>query len=159
VTEQTKWDQAQTLAVRHHLRAVLDRVAAALGSLPAGRPLVDLALSGHAHCLEVLRGLDTGHGDAHIPWVICGGSGYSLRRQRSEGDELRESIDGTERAVARCELFVGRSGRGSSLRRPYSALRVDVAEGRPLRITLTPLIAEKLPGRRWHSRVLAPIAL
>ena len=85
VTEQTKWDQAQTLAVRHHLRAVLDRVAAALGSRPAGRPLVDLVISGHAHCLEVLHSLDTGHGDARIPWVICGGSGYSLRRQRSEG--------------------------------------------------------------------------
>jgi 3',5'-cyclic AMP phosphodiesterase CpdA len=159
VTERTKWDQAQTLAVRHHLRAVLDRVAAALGSRPAGRPLVDLVLSGHAHCLEVLRGLDTGHGDAHIPWVICGGSGYSLRRQRSAGVELRESIDGRERPVARSELFVGRSGRGASLRRPYSALRVDVAEGRPLRLSLTPLVAEKLPGRRWQERALAPIAL
>ncbi len=159
VTERTKWDQAQTLAVRHHLRAVLDRVAAALGPLPAGRPLVDLVISGHAHCLEVLHSLDTGHGDARIPWVICGGSGYSLRRQRSEGSLLRERVDGADREVARSELFVGRSGRGSFLRRPYSALRVDVAEGRPLRLRLTPLLAEKLPGRHWHCRALAPITL
>ena len=63
-----------------------------------------------------------------------------------------ERVDGGERDVARSELFVGRSGRGSSLRRPYSALRVDVAQGRPLQFRLTPLIAEKLPGRRWHCR-------
>jgi hypothetical protein len=107
----------------------------------------------------VLHSLDTGHGDARIPWVICGGSGYSLRRQRSEGRLLSERLDGGERAVARSELFVGRSGRGSTLRRPYSALRVDVAQGRPLRFRLTPLLAEKLPGRHWHCRALAPITL
>lgn len=159
VTERTKWDQAQTLAVRHQLRAVLDRVSAELGSLPGSRPLVDLAISGHAHCLEVIRSLDTGHGDARIPWVVCGGSGYSLRRQRAEGGDLRERIDGEEKIVARSQLFVGRSGRGSTLRRPYSALRVDVAAGRPLRLSLTPLVAEKRTGRRWQCSALAPIAL
>jgi 3',5'-cyclic AMP phosphodiesterase CpdA len=156
VSEATKWDQGQTLAIRHHLRAVLDRVAARLGERPGGRPLVDLVLSGHAHCLEVLRSEDTGHGDARIPWVISGGGGYSLRRQRPEGPELRETIDGRERIVARSRLFVGRSGRGSSLRRPYSALRVDVEAGRPLRFRLTPLIAEKA-RRQWRFTTLDPI--
>ncbi len=149
VTEASKWDQGQTLAVRAQLRRVLDRVAAALGPLPAGRPLLDLAFSGHAHCLELLATGDTGHGDARIPWLICGGSGYSLRRQRPEGPELLEGPPGAERVVARSRLFLGRSGRGSALRRVYSALRVDVAAGTPLRLTLTPLVAEKAEGR-WH---------
>lgn len=149
VTETSKWDQGQTLAVRARLRGVLDRVAATLGALPAGRPLIDLAFSGHAHCLELLSTGDTGHGDAHIPWAICGGSGYSLRRQRREGPDLLEGPAGSERVVARSRLFLGRSGRGSSLRRSYSALRVDVAAGTPLKLTLTPLVAEKADGR-WH---------
>lgn len=149
VTEASKWDQGQTLAVRARLRSALDRVAAALGPLPAGRPLLDLAFSGHAHCLELLHTADTGHGDARIPWAICGGSGYSLRRQRPEGPELLEGPAGSERVVARSRLFLGRSGRGSSLRRSYSALRVDVAAGSPLKLTLTPLVAEKAEGR-WH---------
>jgi hypothetical protein len=149
VTEVSKWDQGQTLAVRAQLRRVLDRVAAALGDLPAGRPLIDLAFSGHAHCLELLSTGDTGHGDAHIPWAICGGSGYSLRRQRPEGPELLEGPAGSKRVVARSRLFLGRSGRGAALRRAYSALRVEVAAGTPLKLTLTPLVAEKAEGR-WH---------
>ncbi len=158
VTETSKWDQGQTLAVRTQLRRVLDRVAAALGDLPAGRPLLDLAFSGHAHCLELLDIGDTGHGDAHIPWAICGGSGYSLRRQRREGSELLEGPRGAERVVARSRLFLGRSGRGSALRRAYSALRVDVAAGTPLKLTLTPLVAEKAEGE-WRPYRGAKITL
>ncbi len=157
VTEVSKWDQGQTLAVRAQLRRELDRVAAALGDLPAGRPLLDLAFSGHAHCLELLSTGDTGHGDAHIPWAICGGSGYSLRRQRPEGPELLEGPPGSERVVARSRLFLGRSGRGSALRRAYSALRVDVTAGTPLKLTLTPLVAEKAHGawRPYRGREIA----
>ncbi|MCT0225357.1 metallophosphoesterase [Synechococcus sp. CS-1328] len=158
VTETSKWDQGQTLAVRVQLRRVLDRVAASLGDLPAGRPLLNLAFSGHAHCLELLSTGDTGHGDAHIPWAICGGSGYSLRRQRPEGPELLEGPPGSERVVARSRLFLGRCGRGSSLRRSYSALRVDVAAGIPLKLTLTPLVAEKAEGK-WRPYRGAGIAL
>ncbi|MCT0206376.1 metallophosphoesterase [Synechococcus sp. CS-1332] len=158
VTEVSKWNQGQTLAVRAQLRRVLDRVAAALGDLPAGRPLLDLAFSGHAHCLELLNTGDTGHGDARIPWAICGGSGYSLRRQRPEGPELLEGPPGSERVVARSRLFLGRSGRGSALRRAYSALRVEVAAGIPLKLTLTPLVAEKVEGE-WRPYRGAGIAL
>lgn len=153
VSEASKWDQGQTLAVRARLRLALDRVAAALGDLPAGRPLLDLAFSGHAHCLEVISTGDTGHGDAGIPWVICGGSGYSLRRQRPQGPDLCEGPAGDQHVVAHSRLFLGRSGRGSALRRAYSALRVEVAAGMPLRITLTPLVAEKVAGR-WHPHQL-----
>jgi len=158
VTEVSKWDQGQTLAVRAQLRRALDRVAAALGDRPAGRPLLDLAFSGHAHCLELLDIGDTGHGDARIPWAICGGSGYSLRRQRREGPELLEGPAGSERVVARSRLFLGRSGRGPSLRRTYSALRVEVAAGTPLKLTLTPLVAEKAEGQ-WRPYRGASIAL
>jgi 3',5'-cyclic AMP phosphodiesterase CpdA len=150
VTEASKWDQGQTLAVRHQLRQVLNQVAARVGAPARGRPLVDLGLSGHAHCLEYIETADTGHGDAWMPWLICGGSGYSLRRQRPEGPILRESREVGERTLARSQLFVGRSGRGSRLRRAYSGLRVDVAAGRPLRLRLTPLVAEKLEGSWRH---------
>ncbi|MCT0213159.1 MULTISPECIES: metallophosphoesterase [unclassified Synechococcus] len=160
VTEATKWFQGQTLAVRHRLRQVLDQVAAELGpdDRDPRQPLLSLVLMGHAHCLEVLRTGATGHGDAHIPWVICGGSGYSLRRQRPEGADLGGSVGGQPATLARSELFVGRSGQGARLRRPYSALRVEVGTGRPLRLRLIPLVTERL-NKQWQQTQLAPILL
>jgi 3',5'-cyclic AMP phosphodiesterase CpdA len=159
VTEKTKWFQAQTLAVRLHLRQVLDEVAAAVGAAAEGCPLVDLVLSGHAHCFEYLTTVDTGHGDRNIPWVVCGGSGFSLRRQRKQGPILSE----LGQPVATSHLFVGRSGTGSQKRRPYSALRVDVKYDRekadaPPRFILRPLIAEHYQGE-WCKYDLGPIDL
>lgn len=121
VTEATKWYQGQTLAIRHRLRQVLDGVQQALGDRSPDQPLVNLMLSGHAHCFEYLRTEDTGHGDAHLNWVVCGGSGYSLRRQRPEGPVLTEvlSEDQTQ-AVAKSYCFAGRNGHGSQKRHPYS---------------------------------------
>ena len=59
--------------------------------------------------MEVLRTHDTGHADSHTDWVICGGSGYGLRRQRRKGSELMEKdIDGTKNHVATSNLFIGR---------------------------------------------------
>ncbi len=155
VTEATKWNQAQTLAVRHQLQQVLDRVADQLGERPGGRPLLDLACSGHAHCLELVRVGATGRGDAGIPWLVCGGGGYSLRRQRPEGPVLS---DAGGRPLARSHLFHGRDGHGAELRRRYSGVRVDVDAGSPPRFTLTPLVAERARGR-WHCRPLAPIRI
>lgn len=155
VTEATKWNQAQTLAVRCQLQRVFDRVATRLGERREGRPLVDLAFSGHAHCLELVQVADNGRGDAGIPWVVCGGSGYSLRRQRLQGPELH-AADGSP--LARSHFFHGRHGHGSALQRRYSGLRVDVAAGSPPRFTLTPLVAERAAGR-WHCRPLEPIQL
>lgn len=150
VSEATKWAQGQTLAVRYHLRQVLDAVAAGVGDTAQNRPLVDLVLNGHAHCFDYLRTGDTGHGDAHIPWVICGGSGYSLRRQRAEGPEITETTDGQTRTVAKSHLYLGRTGDGSNLKRPYSGLRVEVSSDNPPRLTLTPLVAEKFNGK-WKG--------
>ncbi|MBE9135994.1 metallophosphoesterase [Nodosilinea sp. LEGE 07088] len=154
VTEATKWAQGQTLAVRHHLRQVLDAVFSAVQAQAQGRPLIDLVLNGHAHCLDYLRTGATGHGDAHIPWVICGGSGYSLRRQRPEGSVLTENHLGIPRAIAKSHLYLGRSGSGSQLKRPYSGLRVEVTPGKPPKLTVTPLVAEKFKGE-WQRYEMA----
>ncbi|NMF86795.1 metallophosphoesterase [Nodosilinea sp. P-1105] len=161
VSEATKWPQGQTLAVRHHLRQVLDAVADRVGDITQDQPLVNLVLNGHAHCLDYLRTGDTGHGDRHIPWVVCGGSGYSLRRQRPEGPELTEMTDnsnGENVVLATSHLYLGRRGKGSTLQRPYSALRIDVNDGVPLKLTLTPLVAEKVEGG-WKQYCLDQITV
>jgi 3',5'-cyclic AMP phosphodiesterase CpdA len=161
VTEATKWQQAQTLAIRHRLRQVLDLVSKEVGLLCGGRPLVDLVLNGHAHCLEYLRTRDTGHADSNINWIVCGGSGFSLRRQRPEGLELTESY-GTEsnhtRKVARSLLFVGRNGYGSKKRRPYSFLRIDVQDGCPPKFIVRPFISERFQNQ-WFDSHLEPFEI
>lgn len=160
VTERTKWSQADTLAIRHRLRAVLSDVQTQLGGEKRNSRVVDLVLSGHAHCLEVLRTHDTGHGDAHTNWVVCGGSGYSLRNQRREGPEIRENMpQGEQKLMARSELYIGRGwpqaeGGGGA----YSALRVDICSGRPLRIRLTPLVSSR-QDQEWTQHAMDPIDL
>lgn len=148
VTEATKWYQGQTLAVRANLRQVLQGVAEVVGPLAPNRPLVDLVITGHAHCLEYLQTKDTGCADSHINWLICGGSGFSLRRQRPEGADLREP--GTTQTVARSHLYIGRAGRGSHRQRPYSFLKVDVKTDSPARIVLRPFVVEKKQGQWTH---------
>lgn len=158
VTEATKWYQAQTLAIRQRLRLVLNRVAEQVGDVAGDRPLVDLVLTGHAHCLEYLQTGDTGHADANINWIVCGGSGFSLRRQRLEGTELVESIGGTDRVVARSKLFVGRSGQGYLKRRPYSFVRIDVKDGCPPKFVVRPYVAEWFQ-RQWHEYAVEPFTI
>ena len=159
VTERTKWAQADTLAIRQRLRNVLDDVNTALGRQRPSHSTVDLVLSGHAHCLEVLRTLDTGHGDAFTNWVVCGGSGYSLRDQRGQGPELTESLDkGEQRLIARSDLYVGRSWADCNGGKAYSALRIDISEASPLRIRLTPLISNR-EENGWNEITMDPIEL
>jgi hypothetical protein len=162
VTEATKWQQAQTLMVRRRLREVLNGVAKAIGSLNQERPLVDLVLNGHAHCLEHLQTMETGCADSRINWIVCGGSGYSLRRQRREGSDLHEIFTDRDqqenRLVARSHLFVGRNGYNQQKRRPYSCLRVDVKEGVPPKFIIRPLVAEWYQ-RRWHNRLIQPFTI
>ncbi|MHC5723933.1 MAG: metallophosphoesterase family protein [Nostoc sp.] len=158
VTEATKWQQAQTLIIRDRLRGVLDAVAKEIGSLTQGRPLVDLVLNGHAHCLEHLETMDTGHADSHIHWIVCGGSGFSLRRQRIEGADLMETFGNENRLVARSHLFIGRNGQGFQKRRPYSGLRIDVkGDGQP-KFIVRPLVAE-WHQRQWHNSELEPLII
>lgn len=162
VTEATKWQQAQTLAIRRRLRLLLDEVAGVVGRQAEGRPLVDLILNGHAHCLEYLRTGDTGHADSNLNWIVCGGSGFSLRRQRKEGPELTEAIwdeqGAGDRKVARSLLFVGRNGQGPQKRRPYSFLRIDVKDGNPAKFIVRPFVSERI-GRQWTETALEPFAI
>ncbi|MBW4644393.1 MAG: metallophosphoesterase [Goleter apudmare HA4340-LM2] len=162
VTEATKWKQAQTLAVRHRLRWVLEQVAETLGLQVKERPLVDLIFSGHAHCLEYLRTVDTGYADSHINCIISGGSGRRPRRQRPEGTELMETFadipHSPTRKVADSLLYVGRSGHGFQKRLPYSAVRIDVQDGSPPKFIVRPLIAERV-GENWHSRQVEPFVI
>lgn len=161
VTEATKWHQGQTLAIRERLRRVLDQVAATLGEKTQGRPLVDLVFNGHAHCLEYLRTGNTGHGDAKVNWIVCGGSGYSLRRQRAEGAELSEEdhqTPGKFRLVAKSQLYVGRTGHGLDKRRPYSFLRIDVKAGTPPKFVIRPYVAERY-RHQWNERTLPAIEI
>ncbi|WP_346290057.1 metallophosphoesterase [Sphaerothrix gracilis] len=159
VTEATKWYQGQTLAIRQRLRQVLDGVDQAVGDRPPSQPLVNLIISGHAHCFEYLKTAETGHGDAHLNWVVCGGSGYSLRRQRPEGSVLTEALtDDQSRVVAKSHCFAGRNGHGSQKRHPYSFLRVDVRAGCPPQVVLRPFIVERYQ-RSWQEYALDPISL
>jgi hypothetical protein len=162
VTEATKWHQGQTLAVRHRLRSLFDQVAATLGNITQGRPLVDVVFSGHAHCLEHLRTADTGYADSHINYIVCGGSGRRPRRQRQEGTQLMESFDDgagvSSRKVADSLLYVGRTGYGPERRKPYSCVRVDVKAGFPAKFIVTPLVTEQIEGE-WCDRSLEPFVI
>ncbi len=147
-TEAVHYNQSETLAVRRNFRAVLDRVKGEMGEVLGDRPVVDLVLSGHAHCFEHLRTGETGHGDRGMDWVVCGGSGMSLRSQRAGGRDVTEMIGERGmrviRQVARSQVYVGR---GERLR--HSFLRVDVgSEGG---LVLVPMLLERFRGE-WGVR-------
>ncbi|MEO0351307.1 MAG: metallophosphoesterase [Cyanobacteria bacterium P01_A01_bin.15] len=161
VTEATKWNQSQTLAVRHRLRQVFEGVRQTLGEGLQGRAVVDLVINGHAHCLEHIKTHPSSLADANINYLICGGSGYSLRRQRPEGPEVSEDIDGNVRPVAKSHLFVGRHGHGSHKHRPYSCVRIDVDTTETNcspKITVNPLVIDKYHGQ-WSDQSHSPIEL
>jgi hypothetical protein len=165
VTEATKWQQGQTLAIRHNLRWVLDQVAAAVPDVGPNRPAINLVLNGHAHCFEYLRTGDTGHADSNIDYVVCGGSGLSLRRQRPEGDMLYETFPPSEtqstpefRLVAKSQLFVGLTGHKTERHRPYSFLRIDVKAGNPAKLVLTPYVSERF-HQEWRDYALDSLVL
>ncbi|MEM7578842.1 MAG: metallophosphoesterase [Cyanobacteria bacterium P01_A01_bin.80] len=162
VTEATKWHQGQTLAVRDRLREVFDGVVEELGELPPGRPVVDLILSGHAHCFEHLQTFDTGHADSHLNCIIAGGSGFSLRRQREEGAVLEETFTDSNgvhtRKVARCNLFLGRNGQGSDKHRPYSFVRIDVKDGTPPKFIVKPFVADR-HHHHWEFPKIQPFTI
>ncbi|HEY9799116.1 MAG TPA: metallophosphoesterase [Leptolyngbyaceae cyanobacterium] len=154
VTEATKWLQSQTLVIRSRLRDVLDAVAQEIGDINQGRPLVDLVLNGHAHCLEYLQTYETGHGDRNMHWIVCGGSGYSLRRQRQEGADFIEQ----GQLIARSHLYVGRNGQGSHKHRPYSCLRIDVKGDEQPKFIVRPFVADWYQ-RQWHNSALKPLVI
>ena len=158
VTETTKWNQGQTLAVRDRLRQVFDDAAKEIGALPEGRSIVDLVLSGHAHCLEHLYTKDTGSADSHTNWIVCGGSGHSLRRQRREGTVLYQDADFDSEPIGQSHLYVGRSGKRKNRKRPYSFLRIDVRGGEKPEFTVNPYVAER-HKHQWNEYALDSFAI
>ncbi|MDY6899882.1 MAG: metallophosphoesterase [Cyanobacteriota bacterium] len=162
VTEANKWNQAQTLAVRRRLRWVFDEVAQTIENLNQKRPIVDLILNGHAHCLEHLVTTDTGHADSRINCIVSGGSGHYPRRQRELGSELMETFDyipdRPTRKVADSLLFIGRKGYESLTRSPYSGIRIDVKAGNPIKFVVKPFVAERF-GQRWNYPEVEPFLI
>ncbi len=159
-TEASRWQQQETLWVRRHLRAVLDKVDATVNR-SALAPLVNLVLSGHAHCLEHLKTLDTQHGDAQMDWVVCGGSGTSVRSQRKseDNDILENVVVGSRRStrkVAKSCFFAGRHGRGARSETFYSFLRVDIRPSTVQKIRVVPFVATHKVGQ-WTVRSLDSI--
>ena len=145
VTETTKWNQGQTLAIRKRLCWVFDNVVTEIGVLPDGRSVVDIVISGHAHCMEYLSTKKTGSADSRINWIVCGGSGHSLRRQRREGSILFQDANLNSQPIGQSHLFLGRYGSGKNKKRPYSFLRIDVQAVDKPQFTVTPYVAE------WHQ--------
>lgn len=149
-TEVTKNGLEETVEVRHHLRQILDEVSHTLGNYNRGRPLLDLVISGHAHCFEHLYTLDTGHADSNINWLICGGGGRSVRRQQSGNTVVTEIQNGKTKQVAQSRLFLGCKGYGVYKKQSYSCLRIDVKEGERLKFYVRPLVAEQAYQKWYH---------
>ncbi|MFQ4140108.1 metallophosphoesterase family protein [Nodosilinea sp. PGN35] len=164
VTENTKWAQGQTMAIRQNLRWVLDQVAAAVPGIGPDRPPVNLVLNGHAHCFEYLKTEATGYADSHVNWVVCGGSGLSLRRQRPEGTMLYEPLGADPngqmefKLVAKSQLYLGLTGHKTERRRPYSFVRIDVTGEDSPRFVLTPYISERY-HQGWDDYAMDPLVL
>jgi 3',5'-cyclic AMP phosphodiesterase CpdA len=158
-TEATRWQQSETLWVRRHLRSVLDRVAATVTRASHG-PWVDVVISGHAHCLEHVQTLDTGHADAGIDWVVCGGSGASLRRQREAGSDILESLSqgGKSRTqvVAQSRLYAGVHGRSNQQQAFHSFLRIEVQPHQAQKFVIRPFVVSHYPDG-WQTKALKPI--
>jgi 3',5'-cyclic AMP phosphodiesterase CpdA len=164
VTEATKWDQGQTMAVRQNLRWVLDQVAAAVPEIGTHHPPVNLVLNGHAHCFEYLKTEATGHADSYMNCLVCGGSGLSLRRQRQEGTMLYEPLGADSegqmefKLVAKSQLFMGLTGHMAERRRPYSFVRIDVTADEIPEFIVTPYISER-SHQDWTDYALDPLVL
>ncbi|MEM9118914.1 MAG: metallophosphoesterase [Cyanobacteria bacterium P01_F01_bin.56] len=159
ITEATKFHETACISVRRHLRWVLDAVATHLTEASAA-PLLDLILSGHAHCFEYLRTVETGHRDRHLNWLVCGGSGARLRAQHA-APNICEANGVDQRLTAKSQLFIGRRGSGADTHWPYTFVRIDVQLGqdgdRPQWV-VRPFIAE-WHRETWTRSEFTPIVL
>ena len=82
-----------------------------------------------------------------------------MRDQRGQVTDLNESSDrGEQRLIATSDLYVGRSWADCNGGKAYSALRVDINEGSPLSIRLTPLISNREESG-WNEVTMDPIPL
>lgn len=166
-TESTRWQQPETLWVRRHLRSVLDRVKADCPDCPPDIPLLDVVISGHSHCLEHVRTTETGHADAHMDWVVCGGSGLSLRQQRkSDTTDILEKVSphndtgnrGYTSVVATSQLYAGTHLRRNQKQRFHSFIRIQVTPHQSQRFTVCPFVVNQTP-QGWRTKALSPLAI
>ncbi|MFK8184191.1 MAG: metallophosphoesterase [Phormidesmis sp.] len=167
-TEESRWQQPETLWVRRHLRAVLDRVDLSLKQTSQlylalkQPPLIDLVLSGHAHCFEHVKTGDTGHADSHTDWIVCGGSGVDIRRQRQAGADILERISEGERSrtrvVATSRLYAGVHGRGQKKQKFHSFIKVQIDPQNERRITIHPFLIFR-QSDQFQSNALTPIEI
>ncbi|MEO0769411.1 MAG: metallophosphoesterase [Cyanobacteria bacterium J06649_4] len=179
-SEVSRSQQSSTLWVRRHLRQVFDQVALSLelddcaqkearkkekgysGSPNRSFALVDLVIGGHAHCLEYLKTEDTGHCDRNTDWLVCGGSGTSLRRQRGSNRQILENINEQgrrqTRLVAQSQLYAGVHGKGQRKKIFHSFVRIDIDPDSDTLITICPFVVNYVQGS-WQTQELAPIAI
>jgi len=179
-TEVVRAHQPETMKVREHLRRVFDQVALILALddankvEPAGKwrsaqasdlaqpAVVDLVISGHAHCLEHLQTTNTGHCDNQTHWLVCGGSGQGLRAQRRDEKTILENVSIENRlqptVVAHSNLYAGIHGQGQTKQKLHSFVRIDVTPTGPALLTINPFIVTSSDGV-WQTRPLAPIAI
>ena len=167
-TEESRWQYSDTLWVRRHLRTVLDRVAEKLSRGEAKKnsdrvhPIVDLVISGHAHCLEHLKTTDTVHADAYMDWIVCGGSGADVRRQRQNNAEILENIAFKGRAstkvVAQSQFYAGAHGHGSKKQCFHSFIRIDVQPQNAQKFSIQPFVISN-GSLGWQAKKLTPLKL
>ncbi|MEL6263601.1 MAG: metallophosphoesterase [Cyanobacteria bacterium J06626_6] len=161
-TESYRWQQPDTLWVRQHLRGVFDRVALALSEREQSVPLVDVVISGHAHCLEHMKTAQTTYADSQMDWLVCGGSGFGLRRQRRMGKDLLENVFRRGRSetdvVAESQLYAGVHGSSRKQRKFHSFVRIDVQPHQPEKIVVCPFIVTMVDGK-WQTKALASFAV
>jgi hypothetical protein len=62
------------------------------------------------------------------------------------------------RKVADSHLYIGRYDYNSQKHLPYSAVRIDVQDGRPPKFIVRPLVAERV-GQQWYNRELEPFVI
>ena len=166
-TEESRWQQPETLWVRRHLRSVLDRVAAVISgkNCTDGSDQIspiDLVVSGHAHCMEHIKTADTGHADSHLDWIVCGGSGMGIRRQRKAGADILETIvdSGHKRTsiVASSRLYAGAHGHGQKKQNFHSFIQIKIQPESKNKITILPFVVQH-QASTWHTRALSPITI
>ena len=176
-TEASRWQQLETLWVRKHLRTVLDNVAqkVVLRKRKDSQrlPLVDLVLSGHAHCLEHLQTGATGHADADMDWIVCGGSGATVRYQRkSDAADILETVSCQGRqypgVVAKSLFYAGAHGSRDKQQQLHSFVRIEVTPGSSQVFRAVPFVVAKVAEvstkdggseSGWQTRALGAFRL
>lgn len=173
-TEESRWQQSETLWVRRHLRTVLDNVSHAINrfsdknSADAKQLLqpVNLIISGHAHCFEHIKTRDTGHADSSLDWIVCGGSGKGIRRQRADGTKILETISESDRSrtcvVADSVSFAGKHGSGRYTQTFHSFVQVKVCLAETNKIIIRPFVVARRTNQitvQQPVRALSPIEI